>query len=51
VSTTGVSPLTVIVSASVPTRISVLIAITPDPVTSTPSRFMLLNPASMKVSV
>ena len=35
VSTTGVSPVTVIVSATAPTRISMLIGMTPDPVTST----------------
>ena len=51
VSTTGVSPVTVIVSATVPTRIWKLIGMTPEPVTSTPSRFTVLNPASATVSV
>jgi hypothetical protein len=49
VSTTGVSPVTVIVSETAPTRIWMLIAKTKEPVTSTPSRFTVLNPASVVV--
>jgi len=36
VSTTGVSPVTVTVSATAPTRIAMLIGMTPEPDTSTP---------------
>ncbi len=43
-STTGVSPVTVIVSCSAPTRRSALIVITPDPVIATPSRTTRVNP-------
>ena len=50
-STIGVSPVTVIVSASVPTRISALMAAVNEPVNSTPSRLTLLNPVSEKVTV
>ena len=50
-STTGDSPLTVIVSSSAPTRISVLTEATKAPVSSMPSRFEVANPGSVKVTV
>jgi hypothetical protein len=49
-STIGVSPLTVIVSSSAPTRRSALTVAVSCPSSSTPSRFTVLNPASVKVS-
>ena len=51
VSTIGVSPVTVIVSATAPTRIDMLIGITPAPVTSTPSRLTVVKPVSEPVTV
>src|SRR6266511_3019218 len=48
-STTGVSPVTVIVSASAPTFSSALTVIVPEPASSSPSRFTVLNPVSVKV--
>jgi len=51
VSTSGDSPVTVMVSASAPTRISALIGTTPDPRTSTSSRLTTLKPLSVNVSV
>ncbi len=51
VSTTGVSPVTVIVSETAPTRSAMLIGMTPEPLTSTPSRFTVLKPESVAVSV
>ena len=50
VSTIGVSPVTVIVSASVPTFMSALIDAVNEPVSSTPSRFTVLNPVSENVT-
>ena len=49
-STTGVSPVTVTVSETAPTRRSALIVMTPDPVTSRPSRFTTLKPGSVNVN-
>jgi hypothetical protein len=48
-STTGVSPVTVMVSARAPTRISALMLVTPPPVSSTPSRTTLVKPGSVNV--
>jgi len=48
-STTGVSPLTVIVSSSAPTRISIGMVSTAVPEISMPSRFTVLKPVSVKV--
>ena len=50
-STSGVSPVTVIVSASVPTFISALMVAVDEPVTSMPSRLTVLNPVSVNVTV
>src|SRR5439155_5818683 len=50
-STMGVSPVTVIVSATAPTFISALMVTTNAPVTSTPSRLIVLNPASVSVTL
>ncbi len=50
-STTGVSPVTVIVSATEPTLRSALIVAVNDPVSSMPSRLKELNPVSEIVSV
>jgi hypothetical protein len=50
VSTIGVSPVTVIVSARVPTFISALIDAVKEPVSSTASRFTVLNPVSENVT-
>jgi hypothetical protein len=50
-STIGVSPRTVSVSVTFPTRISALIVVTPDPVSSTPSRLDVENPLSENVTV
>jgi hypothetical protein len=49
VSTMGDSPVTVIVSCRVPTRISALIGTTPDPRTSTSSRLNTLKPLNVNV--
>jgi hypothetical protein len=51
VSTTGVAPETVIVSATSPTRRSALIVVTPAPVNSMPSRLTVENPANVNVMV
>jgi hypothetical protein len=48
-STTGVSPVTTIVSCTVPTRRSALIAVTPLPVSCT-SRVTVVNPCSVNLS-
>ena len=50
-STIGVSPLTVIVSASVPTLSSALTAAVNDPVSSSPSRLTVPKPVSVNVTV
>ena len=50
-STIGVSPVTVIVSASAPTFRSALIVAMNDPVSSMPSRLTVLNPGSVNVTV
>jgi hypothetical protein len=50
-STTGVSPDTVIVSASAPTLRSALIVAVNDPLSSTPSRLEVLKPCRVKVTV
>ena len=50
-STTGVSPVTVIVSATAPTFISALTLAVNEPVSATPSRFTVLNPGRLKVTV
>src|SRR5580765_7870831 len=49
VSTIGVSPVTVTVSATEPTRIATLMGMTPDPVTSMPSRLTVVKPGSVTV--
>ena len=49
-STTGVSPLTVIVSLMPPTRSSALIVAANAPVNSMPSRFKGVNPPSENVT-
>ena len=48
--TTGVSPLTVIVSWTPPTAMSALTVKTAVPLSSTPSRTTVLNPGSVKVT-
>src|SRR6266545_345909 len=50
-STIGVSPLTVIVSSSAPTRISTFTVATNVPVSSMPSRLAVANPGSVNVTV
>ena len=50
-STTGVSPVTVIVSATPPTFISALMVAVKVPVSSMPSRLTVVNPGSVKVTV
>src|SRR5438874_8656158 len=50
-STTGDSPVTVTVSATVPIRISASILTTPVPDTMTSSRFNVANPVSVNVTV
>ena len=50
-STSGDSPVTVIVSSSEPTRSSLSTVTAADPLTATPSRLTVLNPASEKVTV
>ena len=47
----GVSPVTVMVSATAPTFRSALTVATNDPVSSMPSRLTVLNPVSVNVSV
>src|SRR5215831_2830354 len=49
-STTGVSPVTVTVSATAPTRMSALTLAVNDPVSSMPSRFVALKPESVNVT-
>src|SRR5919197_1296071 len=49
-STTGDSPVTVTVSATVPTFISASILMTPVPDSTTSSRFKVANPASVNVT-
>ena len=49
-STTGVSPVTVIVSATAPTRISAGIVSVAVPLSSMPSRLTMLKPDSLNVS-
>ena len=51
VSTIGDAPVTVSVSSSAPTRRSAFTVITPEPETSTPSRFTVLKPASVNVTL
>src|SRR5437763_4733952 len=50
-STIGVSPVTVIVSATLPTFMSALMLRTPPPATSTSSRFTVETPVSVNVTV
>ena len=50
-STIGLSPVTVRVSSSEPTRISTSMVAVSDPVSSIASRFTMLKPASVKVTV
>ena len=50
-STTGASPVTVIVSSSEPTRSSPSTVTMPEPLTVTPSRLTVLNPGSVKVTM
>jgi hypothetical protein len=50
-STTGVSPVTVIVSATPPTFMSAFTVAMNEPVSSIPSRLNVENPFSVKVSV
>ena len=50
VSTIGVSPVTVIVSASAPTFRSAFTAAVNEPVSSMPSRFTVLKPVSVNVT-
>ena len=51
VSTIGVSPVTVIVSASAPTFRSALTVAVNEPVSSMPSRLTVLKPVSVNVTV
>ena len=50
-STTGASPVTVMVSATPPTRRSAFTPATKEPLNSIPSRLTLVNPWSEKVTV
>ncbi len=50
-STSGVSPVTVMVSATAPTFMSALTVATKLPDSSSPSRLNVLNPVSVKVTV
>ncbi len=50
-STIGVSPVTVMVSATLPTFMSTFSVAMNEPVSSIPSRFTVLNPVSVKVTV
>jgi len=49
--TTGLSPVTVTVSATVPTLSSTLIVAVNVPVSSMPSRFKVVNPGRENVTV
>ena len=49
-STTGVSPVTVMVSSTPPTRKSASTVMTPVPPTARPSRFTVLKPGSVNVT-
>ena len=49
-STIGVSPVTVTVSATAPTRSSALTETVPEPLSSIPSRRWLLNPVNVNVT-
>jgi hypothetical protein len=49
-STTGVSPVTVIVSSRAPTLRSPLMVATNSPVSSMPSRLTVLNPGNVNVN-
>ncbi len=49
-STTGVSPVTVIVSCTPPTRMSALMVVTATPLTSMPSRLTVVKPGKVNVS-
>lgn len=51
VSTTGASPVTVIVSSSAPTRISASTPTVAAPASVMPSRSTVLNPGRLKVTV
>src|SRR5690242_9427640 len=51
VSTMGVSPVTVTVSATAPTRMAMLMGMTPDPVTSMASRLTVVKPGNVAVIV
>ncbi len=50
-STSGVSPVTVIVSCTPPTRSSASAVTTPVPLTIRPSRFTVAKPGRVKVTV
>ena len=50
-STSGVSPVTVIVSSSAPTRRSASIFAVNEPASTTPSRLTVLKPGSVNVTV
>jgi hypothetical protein len=50
-STIGVSPVTTMVSSSAPTFRSALTDAVNDPVSSTPSRLIVLNPGRVNVTV
>ena len=50
-STTGDSPVTVMVSVTAPTLSSTLTVAVNEPVSSMPSRLNVLNPGSVKVAV
>ena len=50
-STTGDSPVTVIDSARLPTRISAPMVMTPAPDSSTPSRTTVAKPGSVKLTL
>ena len=50
-STSAVWPVTVMVSASSPTRMSALTVATNEPLSSMPSRLVVLNPGSVNVAV
>jgi hypothetical protein len=49
-STTGVAPLTVIVSCTPPTRISAFTVVTPPPESSSAGRCTVANPGSVNVT-
>ena len=50
-STIGVSPVTVIVSSIAPTFMSAFTVATNEPASSMPSRFTVLNPGSVNVTL